>query len=269
MTAMDCSKARSLLPDAQRGRLSQQPNLELRAHLDTCRACARLDAEERTLSDLLRSRLARPQASPAFRARLAARLAVPNDQPKPAPKRSGWLRKHQVSVPLALAGALAATFLLWSRATPVGMNNPVLREAVNDHLRVLYAAHPIEIENGGLHQVKPWFTGRLDFAPDLAFSGDDEFPLLGGAVGYFIDRKAASFVFKRRLHTISLFVFRAEGLPWPREPQRPMAHVQAQVGSVNGFSFVLWRTRDLGHALVSDASTDSLLQLGSKLVVAR
>jgi anti-sigma factor RsiW len=80
---------------------------------------------------------------------------------------------------------------------------------------VLYAQNPIEIPNGGLHRVKPWFSGRVDFAPDITFAGDDEYPMLGGAVGYFVDRKAASFVFKRRLHTISLFVFRADGLAWP------------------------------------------------------
>ena len=32
----------------------------------------------------------------------------------------------------------------------------VVAEAINDHLRVLYSEHPVEIESGGIHQVKPW-----------------------------------------------------------------------------------------------------------------
>ena len=54
--------------------------------------------------------------------------------------------------------------------------------AVNDHLRVLASQHPLDIESGGIHQVKPWFEGRLDFAPVVSFLGDEEFPLRGGAV---------------------------------------------------------------------------------------
>jgi anti-sigma factor RsiW len=67
----------------------------------------------------------------------------------------------------------------------------LVSEAVNDHLRVLSSQHPLDVESGGIHQVKPWFERRLDFAPVLAFEGDAEFPLRGGAVGYFRDRKAA------------------------------------------------------------------------------
>ena len=88
----------------------------------------------------------------------------------------------------------------------------LVAEAVNDHIRVISSTHPVDIESGGIHQVKPWFTGRLDFAPRVAFSGDDDFPLVGGSVGYFRDRKAAVFVFKRRLHTITLLVFPPDGL---------------------------------------------------------
>jgi anti-sigma factor RsiW len=69
---------------------------------------------------------------------------------------------------------------------------------------MLYAEQPIEIESGGIHQVKPWFAGRLDFAPRLAFEGDADFSLAGGSVAYFIDRKAAVFILKHRLHVITL-----------------------------------------------------------------
>src|SRR6185312_2399693 len=96
-----------------------------------------------------------------------------------------------------------------------GARVDLVEEAVNDHLRVVSSSHPVEIESGGIHQVKPWFTGRLEFAPRVAFSGDDEFSLVGGSVAYFRDRKAAAFIFKRRLHVITLLVFPAEGLPWP------------------------------------------------------
>ena len=106
----------------------------------------------------------------------------------------------------------------------------MVREAVNDHLRVVSAQNPLDVRSGGIHQVKPWFEGRLDFAPVVRFAGDDEFPLQGGAVGYFLDRKAAVLVFNRRLHRITLLVFRAEGLPWPSSRSTPMGDARAHDG---------------------------------------
>jgi anti-sigma factor RsiW len=138
-------------------------------------------------------------------------------------------------------------------------------EAVNDHLRLLYSEHPLEVESGGIHQVKPWFAGKLDFAPLVAFGGDDDFPLQGGAVSYFFDRKAATFVFKRRLHTISLFVFRAEGLPWATSGLVSAGRVMALPARSRGFNALLWRDRELGYALVSDVDPADLLALAARV----
>jgi anti-sigma factor RsiW len=141
----------------------------------------------------------------------------------------------------------------------------MLVEAVNDHLRVLYSQRPLEVESGGIHQVKPWFEGKLDFAPTVAFAGDDEFPLQGGLVGYFVDRKAATFVFKKRLHVITLFVFPAAGLPWPTLGTRAIGSAHGSLETMRGFHVLLWRQGDLGYALVSDANETDLLALGAKV----
>ncbi len=141
----------------------------------------------------------------------------------------------------------------------------MVAEAVNDHLRLLASQHPLEVESGGIHQVKPWFTGRLDFAPVVSFVGDQEFQLQGGAVGYFLDRKAAVFVYKRRLHTISLLVFRGEGLPWPSRRLEPIGGIQVYPTVVRGFNVVLWRAGELGYALVSDVDSRELLALAGKI----
>jgi anti-sigma factor RsiW len=134
----------------------------------------------------------------------------------------------------------------------------VVAEAVNDHLRIVSGHHPLEVEGGGIHQVKPWFTGKVDFAPAVTFEGDADFPLQGGAVEYFLDRKAAVFVYRHRLHTVSLLVVRTEGLPWPAGPGRS-TRVE------RGFNVVLWRMGDLGYALVSDLDAQGLSELAGRL----
>jgi anti-sigma factor RsiW len=168
---------------------------------------------------------------------------------------------------MALGATLAILAILAWRARSPGESMVV--EAVNDHLRELYAEHPFEVQSGGIHQVKPWFEGRVDFAPIEPFEGDDDFPLQGGAVSYFIDRKAATFFFKRRLHLLTLFVFRADGLPWPTVATDAVGDGRGTLRSSRGFHVMLWRRSDLGYALVSDVGELELRALANRIASAR
>ena len=100
------------------------------------------------------------------------------------------------------------------------------------------------------------------FALPSVFGGDEEFTLEGGSVGYYLDRQAAVLVYKRLLHRVSLFVFRAEGLSFPRTDQT-LGRVAATVTHARGFSVILWRDGELGYALVSDLNANELMRLGA------
>jgi anti-sigma factor RsiW len=254
---MDCTEARTHWLDRRRGSLGADARAPLEAHLAGCEACRRDEAADRELSAALEARLPRRRAPEALRRSLEARwggVAAPPAQ-----------RSRRVARTLLAMAAGAAIVLLavagW-RARP--SDDAMLAEAVNDHLRVLYSERPIEVEPG-IHQVKPWFEGRLDFAPVVAFAGDDDFPLQGGAVAYFLDRKAATFVFKRRLHVITLFVFRADGLPWPAVASEPVGSARGTLRTSRGYHVLLWRKDDLGYALVSDVDARELGALGAKI----
>ncbi len=262
---MDCRDARLHLPEYRLGGLRPDLHEDLRAHLDQCPACSRIAAEEQVLTELLEQRLPQYPASLALKRRLAAEWPA-----APAPQPSWWSRWGRSLLPAAGVAILllVALPLYYQRAGlgPGGDGSAgMVREAVNDYVRLLSSQHPLEIESGGIHQVKPWFEGRLDFAPVVSFEGDQEFPLRGGSVGYFLDRKAAVFVYSRRLHTISLFVFRAEGLPWPAHGLEPLGNSRAYVTVSRGFNVILWRSGGLGYALVSDLDAGELRQLGAKL----
>ena len=189
----------------------------------------------------------------------------------PAPRP--WRRRLRALVPaLALAAvALMVAPLAWDRLVVQPEREGAARlvaEAVNDHVRVLISQQPLEVKSGGIHQVRPWFTGRVDFAPVVPFDGDAEFALQGGAVGYFLDRKAAVFVYGYRLHTISLLVFRADGLRWPQRDLVPVGKLDAYADATRGFNVLLWRQGDLGYALVSDVEPAALRALAARLAPA-
>ena len=257
---MDCHEARTYLLNRRRGDLPSDKTVEVDAHLADCAACRHDDAADAQLSALLKERLPRPRAPASLKRALEERWI------EPAPRKSGvpiWARVGRTTAAMAAGAALVVAVLFGLRGR--ASDDALVAEAVNDHLRVLYSDHPIEVESGGIHRVKPWFEGRLDFAPVVEFGGNDDFPLEGGSVGYFIDRKAATFIFKHRLHEITLFVFRAEGLRWPVVGLRPIGAARGTVESLRGFHVALWRQGDLGYALVSDVNETDLLALGANI----
>jgi anti-sigma factor RsiW len=218
------------------------------------------EARDRELDEVLarRPRHAAPAQLRAQIARLEPR--------RPASRAPAWLAP--------LASAVAAGVLVWGLSRPAphpparepeGAATEMVREAVNDHLRVVQSTRPPEIEAGGIHQVKPWFTGRLDFAPRVDLDADPDFPLLGGSLGYFRDRKAAVFVFGHRLHRITLLVFPADQLPWRTEGLKPLGSIAVDEQSARGFNVLLWRNGELGYALVSDVNAADLEHLAPRL----
>jgi anti-sigma factor RsiW len=261
---MTCDEARAQLGDYQRGRLPLPAHDALQAHLDRCPACARADAVEHELTALLEQRLPQHPASLALKRRLADQWTAS------AERRAGrgrWRRALVPALAVACVVLVAVPVLYYERlASRVTAERAgLVAEAVNDHLRLLASQHPLDIENGDYHRVKPWFAGRLDFAPEVTFEGDAEFPLKGGAVGYFRDRKAAVFVYARRLHPITLLVFRATGLEWP--PRRVSTANGGTVDAADerGFTVLMWRRGELGYALVSDVDARELRELAGRL----
>jgi len=252
---VDCLDVRDHLLDFQQGRLAPELVGGVQRHLDGCADCALADLTERELSLALERRTPQYSAPLALKRRLAAAWPAPAQAP---PRRHGLRLLHYAALAAAvLLLALPFTYELVSRRDAAVV---MVTEAVNDHVRMLQSQRPLEIESGGIHQVIPWFSGKLDFAPGIRFAGDAEFPLRGGAVGYFVDRKAAALAFGEPSHAISLFVFKADGLPWPTHSLEGDTYRT----SARGFNVLLWRDGELGYALVGAGDAD-LMRLASKL----
>jgi anti-sigma factor RsiW len=263
---MDCADARLHLHDLRRGRLPPALHEEIRRHLDRCEACRRAEEAEGVLDELLLLKLPRRVAPEGLRRRLAsASQAV-----APVVKLRVPARWRRLVVPALAAGlALVTTALIVDRSTgrDPGVARRLEDEVVDDHLRVLASLHPLEIESGGSHQVKPWFEGRLDFAPVVPLPELADLKLRGGSVGYLWDRKAAVLHYSLRLHAVTLLAFRADGLAWPAE-DTTVGTLRAHVAASRGFAMLLWRAGGLGYALVSDVNPGELAEVAAAMAPA-
>jgi anti-sigma factor RsiW len=194
------------------------------------------DEADRLVTAALRDH-ARIPAPPRLHAKLARRYLAPRRQ---------WLVASLSALGGAVAAAAIVLLLVHSPRPAIDPAN----EAVGDHLRMLIG-RGLGVEVSDMHQVKPWFAGKLDFVPPITFLGDDDFPLAGGDVAVFLGHKAAQLVYHRRLHVISLFVFQAD--------------VPDGDHTVQGFHVVMWTRDGFGFALVSDVNFDELHTLHAKL----
>ncbi|HTP26054.1 MAG TPA: hypothetical protein VMK12_10395 [Anaeromyxobacteraceae bacterium] len=203
---------------------------------------------ERLLTAALLEKLPQYPASLALKRRLAERFA--GAERRRPPRRALFA--------LGAASALCAVALVI--LVPLRLDRvrgTLAAGAVEEHVAVLRGGRPLQIVSSGIHEVKPWFSGKLDFAPAVSFAGDAQFPLQGGAVATFLGRPAALFEYTHRAHRISLFVLRAHGLSFPSG--RP------ELRTVLGFKVALFREGDLGYALVSDLDRNEFASFAARL----
>jgi anti-sigma factor RsiW len=233
-----CPDKEMLLHGLLDGELDAANAQAAEAHLKTCAACAEAFRE---LQDL-RVRIAAPgiahRAPDALRARLEAMAAPPPARPARARAAAPW----------ALSGgfaAMAATFaILLLQPTTLALQD----QLVAGHVRSTLAQHLVDVETSDRHTVKPWFNGKIDFAPPVVDLAEQGFPLVGGRLDYLDKRVVAAEVFRRNKHVINLFV-------WPAAPGLLPARDAAPPA---GYAIVHWTQGGLQFWAVSDVEPRDL-----------
>lgn len=233
---MDCAKTQELLDAYLDGELDVAGTLEAERHLSGCAACAAELAGLQRLQTAVRSADLRyaPPSQLESRVRGALRREV-------APRRR--------LLPALLAMVAAAAILVaavgpWSRTA----SDPLVAEVTAAHVRSLLADHRTDVASSDRHTVKPWFTGRLDYAPPTPDLADAGFPLIGGRLDYLDGRPVAALVYERRKHAINLFVW-----PIPGAGDSEPTSVARQ-----GYSLCHWTQGGMTWWAVSDLNAEEL-----------
>jgi anti-sigma factor RsiW len=154
----------------------------------------------------------------------------------------------------ALAAALILAFLIGVRllSGPSGRSGQTeLASAIVDaHLRSLQPGHLEDVISTDQHTVKPWFDGKVDFAPPVRDFTSDGFPLQGGRLDVVEGHQVAALVYGRRKHIVNVFVWPASG-----------SDTQPQSGSQLGYNWIDWRKGGMEMYAVSDVSLSDLSEL--------
>lgn len=182
--------------------------LRFERHLAECPGCAaalaRLRADRRLMAqDGVRWRMPEHVRSGILDS-LAREHARTGAAPSGETRLARWLRLAGAWSLVPSAAALAASLFLVF-ANPLGTSR-LEGDLVASHVRSLQVDHLTDVRSSDRHTVKPWFSGKIDFAPPVTDLASVGFPLLGGRVDYIGGHVAAALVYRRNGHVINLFV---------------------------------------------------------------
>jgi anti-sigma factor (TIGR02949 family) len=233
---MNCDDARDLLHAYADDEVDVATALQLDLHLQDCNACAR----EFKATQVIKQAVASPALYYSAPADLRDRLRAAVEPPliiRPTSRRY-WAMAALV---LLTIGSSLIAFMTLRNGT-----DSDAREALAAHLRSMQAEHLLDVPSTDQHTVKPWFDGKLDFAPPVHDLASQGFPLIGGRLDYLHDRPVAALIFHRHKHVINLFI-------WPGSSGEGETTLQ-------GYNIIHWSNAGMSFWAVSDVSPDDLRQ---------
>lgn len=264
---MSCTENEMLIHGYLDGELDLGSALRFEAHLKECPACAQAYENHKALSRTLKTgpfyfrasnsleqriRIALVESSAAGRVPAAAAgrgTARKEERPKESRlwdtvfPRFSWAL---VAASLALIAFVAVRVV--RRSQNSSPDQLLAQEVLSSHVRSLMASHLTDVPSSDQHTVKPWFDGKLDFAPPVEDLSAQGFPLVGGRLDYLADRPVAALVYQRRKHFINLFI-------WPSaEPSAQTAVMRQGYNLIHWTrsGMTCWAASDLNYQELSD-----------------
>jgi len=154
----------------------------------------------------------------------------------------------------ALAFALSVSIALLAHR-PGATASPFVDELVASHVRAQLSGHDIDVVSSDQHTVKPWFNGRLDYAPPVEDLAENGFSLIGGRLDYLNHRRVAVLVYRYRKHIVDLYVM----------PPTSDSATQPAALTSEGYALASWDDHGMVWWAVSDAEPAVLAQLHAAL----
>ena len=234
-TQAGCAHMALLIQADQDGELSAAEAAAMLAHASGCTGCAALREKLACVSTAMRQDTLRHAASAGLR-----RSVMANGRLSDA-RTGDWARRHALG---AMLGAALAACVVLALPRPAPRDGVEVSSVVDAHLRALQPGHLLDVVSTDRHTVRPWFDGRLDYAPPVRDFAAAGFPLKGARLDV-LGRPVAALVYGRDKHLIDVYVF-------------PGAPIQVRQTAWRGYNVVAWSVGGMVFWAVSDLEAADL-----------
>jgi anti-sigma factor RsiW len=236
---------RELLHAHVDGELDLANAREVERHLESCADCRGTEKAIRELRAALMS------DAPAYRApahlRKRVRAALQQEERSTRQTLSPWL----MFVTGAAFAALIVAVALFQTTQHAG-SNTIVDQVIANHVRSLLAAHLVDVASSDQHTVKPWFDGKIDFAPVVRDFAANGFPLVGGRLDYLDGKTVAALVYQRNKHPINLFI----------TPEPASRRTSPRLVNRRGYNIFSWTDNGMKYWAISDLNQAELREFG-------
>jgi anti-sigma factor RsiW len=240
---MNCTLALRMLDAYVDDELDAATAAELAKHLASCPACTELHQRRVTMRSAVRAAAPRHVAPPGLRKSILR--GIENSEGSATASRSfRWWQALVLGASTAVLGALGG----WWLAQPSVLET-LPETIVARHVASLSPAGPrIDVASSDRHIVRPWFQGRLEFAPMVRDLSGEGFDLLGARLDRVGNREAVAVVYRLHNHIINVFSWRRSG---------DLATTEREA-TIRGFNCIGWSDGDMAFAAVSDTDSAEL-----------
>jgi anti-sigma factor RsiW len=245
---MDHEQIRELLHPYVDGELDLPTARETEKHLRDCPDCRGVERAIRGLREAVTSGRFAYRAPSHLRRNIRAAL-----------RREAKTTQKVFWPWLIFATGAACALIVLSAAlfqtTRSSRNNTIVDEIIANHVRSLLATHLVDVASSDQHTVKPWFYGKIDFAPEVRDLSGDGFPLIGGRLDYLDGKTVVALVYQRNKHSINVFIMPATG----------NADTSLSAASRRGYNILSWTHREMKYWAVSDLNQAELRRFAELL----
>lgn len=243
---MSCETTRPLIEAYVDGELDLVRAVEIEQHLQGCAACTRVYRNQQALH----AALASAAGALYYTAPAGLQKRIQDSVRKAEPERSiRWvLPWRNLSLVAAVAVLLLASWAVLRFAAAPSGEALLAQEVVAGHVRSLQANHLGDVISTDQHTVKPWFDGKIDFAPPVNDFAAQGFPLWGGRLDYLDNRPVAALVYQKQKHFINVFI-------WPAPQSGSMT---PQALTEQGYNLEHWVQGGMNYWVISDVNSADL-----------
>jgi anti-sigma factor RsiW len=234
--SLQCREAEALIDPYADAELDLVRSLEVERHLAECPACARAHRELLLMRDAIQ--VSAPYYTPD--PRLERRVNSVVSGSKQTGGKPPWM------LAIAAVAILGLGAALWRQARSGPARDPVITDLLNNHVRSLMADHLVDVPSSDRHTVRPWYTGKLNYSPEVTDYSNQGFPLVGGRLDYAGGHAVAALVYRHDKHIVNLFV-------WPAAALSGSSAI-----SVDGYNFEHWSATGMEYWAVSDMNPSEL-----------